>query len=143
MNLSIMRYNSDPNKIGKSKTTLSSLSGTLRANTSIIDPVIVIEGSLPATANYLYINEFERYYFINNIVAINSDLYEVHCHVDVLDSFASEILANMAVVARQEFKYSLYVDDQMYKVYQNPEITTQVFPSGFSGQSYVMAVAGG
>ena len=47
------------NKVGKNIGVVSTLSGTLRESSSIIDPVITIEAD-PTGFNYLYIPDFNR-----------------------------------------------------------------------------------
>lgn len=137
--------NSDKIQLDKSITDLQTLTGTLRNQSSITDPVILIAvdaGSLTA-CNYCTISEFGRSYFINNIVSVRNGLSEIHCHCDVLSSFAAGIRSNTAIVRRQENNWNLYLNDGTFKIYQNPEIITKPFPSGFSTQQYVLAVAGG
>lgn len=120
-------------------------SGTLREACSIIDPVIKFEDftdfDITAT-NYCYIEEYGRYYYINNIVTITDKLYEIHCHVDVLKTYASGIRSNSAVISRQEKQYNLYLQDGVFKTYANPHYEIKQFPAGFSGYHFIFSVAG-
>lgn len=149
MKLKIYKNLSDNKVVNKSITQLGNdCNGTLRDASSIIDPVITIDkftGFNIAQANYAYIDEFDRYYYINDIVAITNDLYELHMHVDVLKSFASGIRSNTAVIGRQQQKanYDLLLGDGTFKVKANPHFNISKFPSGFSGHHYVLLVAGG
>lgn len=124
------------------------LIGTLREGTSIIDPVIVVQASAPGFhangSNYIYVEEFGRYYYITNIVSTYNSLWELHCHVDVLMSYKEQIRAQTAIVARQESKYNLYLDDGIFMVYQNPKIQTKFFSNAtpFETQEFVLVVAG-
>lgn len=124
------------------------LVGTLREGTSIIDPTIIVEANSPGfqanKSNYIYIEEFGRYYYITNIVSINYTLWELHCHVDVLMSYKDQIKAQTAIVARQESQYNLYLDDGVFMAYQNPIVQTKLFsnPTPFETQSFVLMVAG-
>lgn len=141
----ILQLNSsESNRVTKDIATLQTLNGTLRQETSIIDPVIIIETDLSqvVTCNYLSIPTFARSYFVNNIRSIRNGLVEFTCHVDVLSSFAEQIKANSAIIKRQENKWNLYLNDGVFKVYQNPMILTKAFPSGFTTQEFVLAVAG-
>jgi hypothetical protein len=146
MSFSITLYSnsSENNKVDKSISRLSTFTGTLRDECSIIDPLIVFEGSLAtfAGANYLYIPDFKRYYFIRDITSISNTLVEVSAHVDVLMSFATGIRANRAIIRKNANEYNLYLNDGTFKCYQNPLILTKAFPSGFSTQNFVLAVAG-
>lgn len=143
----VLQNNTSPNnKIGKILTNVTTLSGTLKKETSIIDPIIIVEDSnlsnLVSNINYMTIESFGRKYFVNNIKSIRNNLWEISAHVDVLESFKNEILNNTGIVSRQENKWNLYLDDGAFKCYQNPDIVTKSFPNGFSGQEFVLAVAG-
>lgn len=119
----------------------SDISGTLREDCSVIDPVIAIEGLTDLSVNYAYITEFGRYYYINNIVC-KGKLFELHMHVDVLKTYASGIRGNNAVVARQQNEYNLYLTDGVFKTEAIPHYEIRQFPSGFNGYHFVLAVAG-
>lgn len=140
----LQRNNSERNRITKDISDILTVSGELKTETSIIDPVIVIECDLSAVVecNYISISAFGRSYFVNNIRSIRSNLVEFSCHVDVLSSFAAEIRSNTAIVRRQENNWNLYLNDGSFKVYQNPNVLTKAFPSGFTTQEFVLAVAG-
>lgn len=139
-----MYYNdSEKNKMSKELRTLRMYSGELKDATSIVNPVITINENISsiAKANYLYISEFQRYYFITNIRSIKTSLVEISAHVDVLMSFKDEILSNSAIVKRSENNWNLYLDDGSIRVYADSIVLTKKFPSGFTTQNYVMAIA--
>lgn len=140
--IDLMRNTSDVNVVNKSLETLSSVSGVLKESTSILNPVIKIQGTIPTSCNYFYISEFGRYYYINDITSINNDLFEISGHVDVLKTYASQLRGCSGIVARQESKYNLYLDDGSFKTYQNPRFKKINFPSGFTTMEFVLAVAG-
>jgi hypothetical protein len=143
-NISLGINSSEDNRINKSVSYSKTLTGNLKDQTSIIDPVILIECSLDdiVNCNYCNIPQFNRKYFIKDITSVRNGLCQITCHVDVLDSFADEILSNSAIIKRQENEWNLYVNDGAFFTYQNPNIITKSFPSGFSSQSFVLAIAG-
>lgn len=143
-NIIFQRNNSETIKVTKDLTDLVTLNGVLRDGSSIINPVILVEGDLTAlkATNYFTIPQFGRSYFLGNMVSVRAGLIEVSGHVDVLSSFAVDIKANKGIIYRQEEKWNLYLNDGVLEVYQNPIVTTHEFPNGFSGQSYVLALAG-
>ena len=140
----IQRNNSENNRVTKDVTLLSTIEGTLRQETSIIDPVFLVAGDLDdyVGVNYCTVDSFGRSYFVSNIRSVRSGLVELTCHVDVLSSFASQIRANTAIIRRQENQWNLYLNDGTFRVYQNPTVLTKAFPSGFTTQEFVFAVAG-
>ena len=142
--ITLQTNNSEDNRITKSVTDIMSVNGTLRAGTSIIDPVILMncDLSLVTNCNYMTIPEFKRSYFVRNIKSVRAGLVELSGHVDVLSSFADNIKGNAAIIRRQENAWNLYLNDGTFRVYQNSIVLTKSFPSGFSTQEFVLAVAG-
>ena len=144
-NIIIQKNVSEKNKVDKSLTLIATLSGTLRQETSIVDPVVLVAGDLDdyVEANYCTIEDFGRSYFITNIRSVRAGLVEISCHVDVLSSFKTQIRENRAIIHRQANTWNLYLNDGSFRVYQNPIVLTKPFPSGFSTMEFVLAVAGG
>lgn len=142
-NIIIQRNNSEQKQLDKVVKNLFTISGNLRNSSSVVDPIIIIETDVNLSdANYMTINSFNRKYFITDIVSVGLNRWEIHAHVDVLASFKDEIRGSSAVLKRQQNKWNLYLDDPMYKTYQNPRILTKEFPSGFTGSDFILAVAG-
>lgn len=136
---------SEKNRLNKSISPLITVTGVLKRDTSIIDPVIMIQCDLTAvnTCNYMTIPAFGRSYFVNDIRSIRNGLVEFSCHVDVLSTYASAIRANTAIIRKQEGVWNLYLNDGTFKVFQNPTVLTRAFPTGFTTQEFILAVAGG
>lgn len=144
MTITLYRNTSEPHKVTKSLSTIKTLSGTLKDATSIIDPTIVIESDVNI-GNYMYIAEFNRFYYITDIVSVSNSLWEISGHVDVLMSFKSEFLPLNAIIARQENQYNLYLDDDKFLVDCTRIYWTKAFPnrSPVGGSSLVLTLAGG
>ena len=144
MTINIYENSSVYNERNKQLLLMASLTGTLKENCSITKPVVKIEGTLPPTANYLYIPDFQRYYFIDDIISIHNSLYEIHAHCDVLCSAGENLNNCEGIVRRQENTWNLYLDDGVFKAYSNPNVVQKAFPSGFSTSNltYILAVAG-
>lgn len=143
--ITIQTSSSEKNRVDKSLTDIAALSGTLRNDTSIIDPVFRIEGDISQylAANYCTVPAFGRSYFINNIRSLRANLFEIVCHVDVLSSFKTQLRSNSAIIHRSERNWNLYLNDGSLKSLQNPSITTQEFQETFYGvYSYVLILAG-
>ena len=136
---------SDKVVVDKNITQIGSdMTGTLRDDCSIVDPVIKVEGIVGSnltSCNYAYIEEFGRYYYITNIVC-SGKLFEVHMHVDVLMTYKSGIRTNSAVISRQENNYNLYLQDGVFKTYSQPHIQVAQFPNGFKDFNFIFSVAG-
>lgn len=140
----VLMQNSDPiNKISKNPSTVATYTGQLVEGTSISDPDILVESATLPAGNYAHIASFGRYYYITDIESEKTNLWRLHMHVDPLKSYASEILANPAVIARSSDTFNLYLEDSRYKAYADPIVVTRVFPSGFNTFQYVLAMLGG
>lgn len=121
------------------------LQGTLREDTSLIEPVITIHSNEIPRQNYAYIAQFSRYYFINNKESIRTGLWRLHLFVDPLMSFKADILALKVVVDKQSLEVngdeyiddgSLVTDNLMFKDIYN-------FSNGFNNTGeYILITAG-
>ena len=145
-NIRIMRNNSASIVADKDFTTIDTLTGTLRNETSVTNPTIVIEANINdiAESNYFYIPQFHRYYFMTDIRSIRNGLVEISGHCDVLTTALKlgDLKKCMGIVKKQESQWNLYLNDGSFKVYQDPIVTTELFPNGFNNFQYVLAVAG-
>lgn len=143
------------NKITKSFTPKYTLQGTLRSECSVMNPSIDIrigdsvDIKLPTLTqcNYMYIPNFNRYYFITDIKSVRNTIVTISGHVDVLKTFSDDILGNSAIISRTASgsdKY-LYLDtSNLWKLYNNPIETTIPFPKKpETGNTLVLVTATG
>lgn len=148
MSLTIKLYhNASPvNKIGKNLTDeLVTSDVILKDDVSILKPVFKVRDVRSIiTYNYLYCPDLQRYYFIDDIVSVHNDLWEISCHVDVLETYKNSILGQTAVIKRQQNKYNLYLNDPDFMTYNNDTIQTKMFSSSSFSKtlSYVLVVNG-
>ena len=144
MNITFYQNISEYNAVNKSIRELTTITGTLREESSIIDPVITISDidNIVGSMNYAYIPEFNRYYFITNIESVRSNLWRISFHVDVLYTYRAQIKSNSAIIERNENQYDLKLNDGLFKTQQNPRIAQFPFPSGFNTWNFVLAIAG-
>lgn len=139
-----LQNNSSPiNKIGKSISTITTVSGDLKNESDVIRPEILIESdSSILSANYMTIDTFHRKYFIEEIQSVRTNLWLVKAHVDVLETYASQILSNTAVVLRQENNFNLLLNDGVFKCKQDPRISYRKFPSGLGDFNFILITQG-
>lgn len=145
----LMENLSPSNKVGKNKTAIATATGNLRNGSSVLDPVFEIDSSLSSDilgrVNYAHIELWHRYYFVTDIKVDITGLWNIYMHVDVLDSYESEIRSLDAIVARQERRNNMYLDDGWFMSYQNPDVYTQYFSNEspfLRDGEYVLVVAG-
>lgn len=125
-----------------------SINGTLKGSTSVIDPIIIIENSNPAIEhyNYMYIPDFGRYYFINNITSIRTNLWEIQAHVDVLYTWKASIQQMKAIIDKTEdaSNANLYIDDGGFVMDTRKYNKVLPFSKGLDlNGEYILICAGG
>lgn len=84
---------------------------TLKNPCSTINPVFLIDG-VNLQANYCKWNG--RYYYIDNIVLRNNNVYELHCSVDTLATYKASIGSSTQYVVRSSADFDTYVSDAYY-----------------------------
>lgn len=58
----------------------------------VVNPILIVDkDNVPANANYCYIHEYERFYFITSIDWTTANTAVVGCHCDVLSTFSDKI----------------------------------------------------
>lgn len=150
MSLSVrLCHNSSPvEKIGKNLDSGTTFDCTLKADTSILRPTIVIGSTDPDTPsyNYMYISELYRYYFIDDIISKNNGLWEVSGHVDVLETYKNSILGNNVIIENTEKtgKNMYLYDDNVFQVNCKHKTDIINFPSGLLDTgTFILITAGG
>lgn len=145
MEIILYQNNSPSNFITKSLVNEIKLNGALREQSSIIDPEILIAAGNISRYNYMYIAEFKRFYYINDLTSVRNGLWRVKGHVDVLNTYRSEIKGHQAIISKQERtgNSELYFDDSSFIVKNQKYIQTITFPSGLNQNGeYILITAG-
>ena len=149
MNVTLYRTSDPREKVTKTlNLVLSVPNATVRSpdGISIMDPVITIASTSSSlfTANYMYISQFSRYYFITSIKELRNGLIEIKAHCDVLMTYRSQIRTLKATIARQENEFNLYLPDVAFKAYAYQKQQIKKFPNPLTGaNNLVLVVAGG
>lgn len=137
------KNNSPKNKVTKSLTNVSTLTGEFRNETDLMNPIIRIEADSSIVAsNYLTISTLSKSYFITSFEHLRNNLWNVHCHIDVLSTYATAIKANKAVVLRQANSFNMLLDDGVFKVNSNPRFFYRKFATGLTNFNYILITAG-
>lgn len=133
----------------KNLTQLSSLSDVHPVEGFDIETPVLKIGSVNQSTlnnvNYAYIPEFNRYYFVDPPTVVNNKIYMLSLRVDVLMSFKSAINNLVAIIARQENEYNLYLPDPEFKVYANTDKKTLKFSKVpfTKNANFLLTVSGG
>lgn len=76
----------------------------LKRDTDIVNPMIILsaqEGINFKDYNYAYIEELERYYFIETVTNLNNVHWQLFLSCDVLETYKDEIFNSHALFRRQ------------------------------------------
>jgi len=149
MTIGLYYNKSDERKLNKDLETIATYEGYLKNECSIQNPTVFIEGAFNIgnniNANYMYLPDYRRYYYITDITQVRANLVKISGRVDVLMSFKDEIQNSIGVVRKQEHNFNLFLDDGSLKVYQDKLIICKEFPNGFPKENdhFILVTAGG
>lgn len=91
----------------------------------IFNPTIKLSKQIGSLSfNYIYISDFNRYYFVAEPPTWREGFYEVKLHCDVLMSFKSGFYTKNAVIKRNSRNYNLYLNDDHMKMLNYPYYQT-------------------
>ena len=137
-------YNADKNIVAqKHLTSIGSFSGDFRATADVLRPTLIIEGEVSTSANYVYIPDFHRYYYISERREITKDLTEFALYVDVRKSFYNNLLSNRGIVARNTNNYNMYLADNKIPISARKAVAIQKFSSTPFGAYDDLGIKGG
>ena len=149
MTIKLYKIKDDRRQLTKTlnaETLRRTMNGQLKSDCSIMDPIIEITyDPIIAGCNYMYIDEFERYYHINNI-EVGAQRAFIHAHVDVLQTYAESIKRLSCVIARQqdpEYHSNRYLNDPTFRALQPKRVLTFNFPTSFSTDGAIVMAIGG
>lgn len=149
MNVILYGTSSDRRKLNKTLTTLNEYNNVVLKDSpnSLTDPTITVGTfSTWKQCNYMYIAEFGRYYFVNDIRELSGGRIEIVAHVDVLMSNKERIKALKAIINRSSSVANSYLVDGEQGVlnYRNQKILNFPVANKFNQSlQYVLTVAGG
>lgn len=151
MNIKLLSYSGKRNKINKNGNFYNEwvMSGNIKKDTSFLHPVIEIEKATPPMQNaynYMYIPQFKRYYFINDIIVKENGLWEIHADVDVLFSNYKDIYESKAILKKSQeiSNANLYINDGSFVMDSHKYDQIVQFPNGLSSSGYnILICAGG
>lgn len=144
MRILLYMNKSDEIYVDKNIQRIDTLTGTLKESTSICDPTIMLNLN-DVNFNYIYIEEFERFYYVKDVRNIRNDLWEIDCHVDVLMSFSDRYLNNKAIVSKSEneVNYEPDYESDYYPSKLKTFIETSSFSGGFNeNPEFILLTAG-
>lgn len=111
--------------------------GSPREEMNLLAPSIIFEYHKVPDFNYIYISDFQRYYFVTNITSIRNNIYRIDLKVDVLCSFSTDLLLQDAFVTRNEDLFDDGLVDNRIPLKDIPDITFDTTIGASGGTSLV------
>lgn len=145
MQLTLYNNASENNTIGKSLTQIGTpIECVAKGEMSVYTPQVVVNYDDYQGANYAYIDDFDRYYYIvDKPVNIGGRLI-LSLKSDPLETFKSDILGLSAVIEKQENKANMYFNDGSFNVTAREFLQSYNFPSGFDDNGeFILITCGG
>jgi hypothetical protein len=136
---------SESNALDKVLQNSYELQGSLRSESSIINPTFLVQANNITQYNYCFIPDFNRYYFITDIVSIRTNLWRVSCRVDVLMSFKTQIL-NLDVTISDATAPDIetYKNGEQWQALVKTKTDVINFPNGLlDNGEYILITSGG
>lgn len=114
MNITLYNCTAEHNRVYKIPflTNIGTIEGTLRDSESVTElqiemQVHPLDFNLYMGCNYIYIPDFNRYYFVVDIEVVSTQLLVYHLSIDVLMSYYEPIINLKGFIDRNE----IYDDD--------------------------------
>lgn len=122
--LNLYQLSGEKNLVDKTNvlTLVGTLNGTLRESSSVISPIITIEMDEVPNFNYVFIPNFNRYYFVTEITNVRNKLWNISLKVDVLMTYKDTIRSQSGIIARNEFDFNPLVEDTERLVEKDEEV---------------------
>ena len=152
MLIELMSSVSEPHALNKVISTITTLEGTLRNESPISNPSILIETDDLAVgstvrANYAHIPNFGRYYFIKEVTHVRNHLWMLDLKCDVLMSFSTGIKASMVLIEQTTEAGNARINDYMasdsFAVTVKDKTDIIQFPDGFADAPYFILITAG
>ena len=134
----VKKYNSTKRPTG----TYTAKQCRMKEECSVKNPVLLIE-TVDLDVNYAYFNN--RYYFVEDIILNNNNIYEIRCTIDILATYRPNISSYTAYVQRCASTYDGLLNDSAISVSSKTinmdTVETSIFPVTFNSVgSYVFPV---
>lgn len=108
--LKLYKNSSENNDVSKTLTDEHKVTGYSRAVVDMLNPVIELAGIEVNSYNYCYVQELNRYYYIENINISPNGVYRLSMRIDVLMTYRDDIMASHGLITKNR-EYNPYTGD--------------------------------
>lgn len=148
MNITLYNNASDKRTLNKYLTSIQVLNAVQATDEiDMINPSFIFDYNISyLNANYIYVAEWSRYYFITNRTCQMGDHIKIDCAIDVLMSFKSSILNANVIADRSSSHFDPYMVDNTIadsgKIKTILRKGTIVFNTGSASNNYIIYLGG-
>ncbi len=122
-------------------TTLKTVtSAQIIGDMNILSPRIKVIADTK-DANYCYISDFDRYYFVKDKVGLSGTHLELLLENDLRYNFLS-VIQNSDVTANRSNMYNKNIPDPMVLTVPQEKITYRKLSQALTGESYIAIIGG-
>lgn len=108
--LKLFKNSSENNDVSKTLTDEHKVTGYSRSVVDMLNPVIELAGIEVNSYNYCYVQELNRYYYIENINISPNGVYRLSMRIDVLMTYRDDIMASHGLITKNR-EYNPYTGD--------------------------------
>lgn len=108
--LKLYKNSSENNDVSKTLTDEHKVTGYSRVVVDMLNPVIELAGIEVNSYNYCYVQELNRYYYIENINIAPNGVYRLSMRIDVLMTYRDDIMASHGLITKNR-EYNPYTGD--------------------------------
>lgn len=108
--LKLFKNSSENNDVSKTLTDEHKVTGYSRVVVDMLNPVIELAGIEVNSYNYCYVQELNRYYYIENINISPNGVYRLSMRIDVLMTYRDDIMASHGLITKNR-EYNPYTGD--------------------------------
>lgn len=147
MNITTFLTTDNPNKLNKTLTQLQTFTVSLIHSQNILTPELIFtKSNYNMQANYLYIQEYNAYYFITDRNIDSGNRITLECSIDCLYTNREQILnCDVTVIRNENVKTNYFQDDKLpllpgeFSIEGINMSAVDGFPNGGSG-GYIVGV---
>ena len=108
--LKLYKNSSENNDVSKTLSDEHKVTGYSRVVVDMLNPVIELAGIEVNSYNYCYVQELNRYYYIENINISPNGVYRLSMRIDVLMTYRDDIMASHGLITKNR-EYNPYTGD--------------------------------
>ena len=135
-------YSGETSRVYKTDylTPISTLSGALRGEASLLNFNVLIQSDTVPNFNYCYIDKFKRYYYVTEPVSVRQNLWEMTMQVDALMTYKDSLLKCEGYIDRNEYIQNKMIIDNNRAIMQGADFEEDTIPNELFGSgSFVLS----